>query len=96
MAAMWSKLLIMIGAFDGGHWLTAAALIASSLLGLVYLLPIGFRALFPPVGDAPARDFVRPGGTSGTAVVAVCIAAAASIVLFFLVDPSSVMAASTP
>lgn len=86
MAAMWSKLILMTASFGAGEWLTAAALVASSLLGLVYLAPIAFRALFPPMGEAPTRDFVRPGGTPGAAVVAVCVAAAASVILFFLAD----------
>jgi len=86
MAAVWSKLLMITAAFEGGHWVFAVALVASSMLGLVYLLPIAFRALFPPIGAPPPREFVRPGGTPGTAVVAVCVAAAACIVLFFVAD----------
>lgn len=86
MAAMWSKLLLMTASFDAGHWMTAAALVASSLLGLGYLLPIAFRALFPPMGEAPAREFVRPGGAPATVVFAVCAAAAGCVVLFFAAD----------
>ena len=86
MAAMWSKLLMMTAAFETGHWVFAAALVASSLLGLVYLLPIAFRALFSPLGEPAAREFVRPGGTPGTAVFAVCAGAAGCVVLFFAAD----------
>lgn len=87
MAAMWSKLLMMTAASGAGHWVFVAALVASSLLGLAYLLPVAFRALFPPMGQEPARDFVRPGGAPGTAVFAVCVSAAACAVLFLLADP---------
>lgn len=87
MASMWSKYLLMSASIGGGEWLTAIALIASSLMSIVYLATVSFRALFPPMGDVPPRDFVRPGGTPGTALVALCFTAAASIALFFLADP---------
>lgn len=86
MAAMWSKFLLMSASFGTGEWLTAWALVASSLLSLVYLVSISFRALFPPMGATPSRDFVRPGGTPGTALFALCLTAAGCIVLFFLAD----------
>ena len=86
MAVMWSKFLLMSVSFGAGEWLTAVALIASSLLSLVYLVPIAFRALFPPMGETPSRDFVRPGGTPVTALVALCLTAAGCVVLFFLAD----------
>ncbi len=87
MAGMWSKLLLITASFGYGEWLTAAALVASSMLSLVYLVSVGFRALFPPIGDGAAREFVRPGGTPATALVALCITAAACVVLFALADP---------
>lgn len=86
MAAMWSKFLLMSASFGTGEWLTAWALVASSLLSLVYLVSISFRALFPPMGATPSREFVRPGGTPGTALVALCLTAAGCILLFFLAD----------
>jgi multicomponent Na+:H+ antiporter subunit D len=86
MAVMWSKFLLMSASFGAGEWLTAVALIASSLLSLVYLVPVAFRALFPPIGELPSRDFVRPGGTPATALVALCSTAAGCGALFFLAD----------
>ncbi len=86
MAGMWSKFLLVTAAFGSNEWITAAALIVSSLLSLVYLTPIAFRALFPPVGAEAPREFVRPGGAPGVSVAAIVITAAGCIVLFGLAD----------
>lgn len=86
-AGMWSKFLLVTAAFGSKEWLTAAAMVVSSLFSMVYLLPVALRALFPATDDAPPRDFVRPGGTPGVALAAVCITAAACVALFFLADP---------
>lgn len=87
LAGMWSKFLLVSASFGSGEWVTAAAMIVSSLLSLCYLLPVSFRALFPPVGDLAVRDFVRPGGSPGLALAAIMMTAAACLVLFFLADP---------
>ena len=87
MAGMWSKFLLVTASFGSNAWLTAAAMIASSLLSVVYLLPVAFRALFPPQGDPASRDFVRPGGTPGVALAAIVITSAACVVLFLFADP---------
>ncbi|OYX51082.1 MAG: cation:proton antiporter [Alphaproteobacteria bacterium 32-64-14] len=87
MAAMWSKFLLITASFGSGEWFTAAALIASSLLSLVFLMPVAFRALFSPAGDGAGGEFVRPGGTPVTSLVALCVTAAACVVLFVAVEP---------
>lgn len=86
MAGMWSKLLLVTAAFEWEQWLTAGALVVSSLLSLVYLAPVAFRALFPPQGAEPPRDFVRPGGTPGIATAAIFMTAAGCMALFGLAD----------
>jgi len=86
MAGMWSKLLLVTASFGSGDWFVAAAMIASSLLSLCYLMPLAFRGLFPPIGAAAPRDFVRPGGTPGVAVAAIFITAAACAALFVFAD----------
>ncbi len=87
MAGMWPKFLLVTAAFGSNEWLTAAAMIVSSLLTGVYLLPVALRALFPAIGDPAPREFVRPGGTPGLALVAIGVTAGACIVLFVLADP---------
>lgn len=87
MAGMWSKFLLVTASFGSGEWLTAAAMIVSSLLSLIYLLPIAFRALFPPIGDTAPREFVRPGGTPALALTAIVLTSVACVALFLLADP---------
>jgi multicomponent Na+:H+ antiporter subunit D len=87
MAGMWSKFLLVSAAFGSNEWLTAAAMVVSSLLSVVYLMPVAFRALFPSQGDPAPRDFVRPGGTPSVALAAIVITAAACLVLFVFADP---------
>jgi multicomponent Na+:H+ antiporter subunit D len=86
-AGMWSKFLLISASFGTREWLTAGAMIISSLLGVLYLAPVGLRGLLPPVGEAAPRDFIRPGGAPRPAVAALMITAAACIALFFLADP---------
>jgi multicomponent Na+:H+ antiporter subunit D len=86
MAGMWSKFLLVTASLGAGAWFVAAAMIISSLLSLCYLLPVAFRALFPPIGAPAPRDFVRPGGTPGVVVAAIVITTASSLALFVFAD----------
>jgi hypothetical protein len=81
MGGMWSKLLLVDASFGSGEWLTAAAMIVSSLLTIAYLLPVAFSALFAPAG-VKGRDFTRPGGAPGAAIAAAAITAIGCLVLF--------------
>lgn len=85
-AGMWSKFLLISASFGSEEWITAAAMILSSLLSLFYLAPVAIRALLPPAGDAPPAQFVRPGGAPGLAVAPLVITAIACVLLFFLAD----------
>ena len=87
MAGMWSKFLLVSAAFGSKEWLTAAAMVVSSLLTMVYLLPVAFQALFAANDEPPPRDFLRPGGTPGAVLAAICVTTAACIILFFAADP---------
>lgn len=86
VAGMWSKFLLITASFGSGEWLTAAAMIVSSLLTLFYLIPIAVRALLPPDSAAPPVEFIRPGGAPGLAVLALVITSLACLALFFLAD----------
>jgi len=85
-AGMWSKFLLLNAAFGTKEWVTAAAMIVSSLLGLIYLAPVALMALLQPVGDGSPRAFIRPDGAPGPVVAAVMVTAAACVVLFVLAD----------
>jgi multicomponent Na+:H+ antiporter subunit D len=85
-AGMWSKFLLLTASFGSDEWITAAAMIVSSLLGLFYLAPIAIRGLLPPLEDPPPAEFIRPGGAPGLAVAPIVITALACVVLFFCAD----------
>jgi multicomponent Na+:H+ antiporter subunit D len=81
MGGMWSKFLLVDASFGSGEWLTAAAMIASSLLSVVYLLPVAFNALFAPEG-VKGPEFTRPGGVPGAALTAAGTTAIGCLALF--------------
>ncbi len=85
-AGMWSKFLLITAAFGTLEWITAAAMIVSSLLGLLYLVPVAVRGLLPAQGEVASRGFIRPGGAPGPAVAALIVTAAMCLVLFVLAD----------
>jgi multicomponent Na+:H+ antiporter subunit D len=85
-AGMWSKFLLISAAFGTQEWFTAAAMIVSSLLGLLYLAPVALRALLQPSGDGSPRAFIRPDGAPGPVVAALMITAVACVVLFLFSD----------
>jgi multicomponent Na+:H+ antiporter subunit D len=85
-AGMWSKFLLLTASFGTEEWITAAAMVVSSLLSLLYLAPVAVRALLPPAADAPPAEFIRPGGAPGAAIAPIMLMAAACIVLFFVAD----------
>lgn len=78
---MWSKFLLVDASFGSGEWLTAAAMIVSSLLSVAYLLPVAFNGLFSPAG-VKGPEFTRPGGVPGAALTAVGVTAIGCIALF--------------
>jgi multicomponent Na+:H+ antiporter subunit D len=81
MGGMWSKFLLVDASFGSGEWLTAAAMIVSSLLSVAYLLPVAFNALFAPAG-VKGPEFTRPGGVPGAALTAAGVTAIGCLALF--------------
>jgi len=78
---MWSKFLLVDASFGSGEWLTAAAMVVSSLLSVAYLLPVAFNGLFSPAG-VKGPEFTRPGGVPGAALTAVGVTAIGCLALF--------------
>ena len=80
------------GAIDSGHAMILGVLIVSSLLNVVYLLPIPFKAFFlpaPRLQSAGAAGVELPDGLERKywmVVVPPCLTAALCVVLFFQVD----------
>ncbi|MBI1360997.1 MAG: monovalent cation/H+ antiporter subunit D family protein [Alphaproteobacteria bacterium] len=83
---MWSKFLLITNAFDAGQPWTAWAMIASSILSTMYLMPIAVYGLLPPTGTQPAA-FTLPGGAPRLSLTPIAITATLCLVLFFLAGP---------
>ena len=52
MGGSWPKFFLMVGALDSGKGILMAALIVSSILNIIYLLPISIRAFMKAPADA--------------------------------------------
>ena len=102
MGGSWSKWYLMLGAADAGQLVVIGVLMVSSLLNVVYLLPIVARGFFIEAPDATGHGVPQaqavgaaavPGGfLSGIreapafCVVPLCLTAAGCIVLFIYGD----------
>lgn len=92
LGGTWTKWWLMLGAFDSGKIAVVFVLLLSSLLNILYLLPIVFRAFFLP---APKFASVGAGGVEvpdglerkyWLVVLPPCVTAFACLVLFFYAD----------
>ena len=82
---MWSKFLLITAAFGAGQAWTAWAMIVSSTLSVVYLLPVAIHALAPtPRSEAVTRP--TGSGSPGIMVAALVLTTIGSLGLFFLAD----------
>ncbi|MDP1535862.1 MAG: monovalent cation/H+ antiporter subunit D family protein [Burkholderiales bacterium] len=77
-----SKWYMLQGAVSGAHWNAVAVIAASTLLNAAYFLPIVYRAFF----IKPAAGSAAHGEAPWTMVAALCITAAATILLFCFPD----------
>ena len=83
---MWSKWYLGLGTLEEGHYVVLAALMVSSLLNIVYLLPIPIRAfLSPPEDSGVGTDGMREAPWQ--CVAAPLLTAAGCVLLFFYPDP---------
>jgi len=82
---MWSKWYLGLGAVETSQLLLLAVLMISSLLNIIYLLPIPIRAFFsrPKSGEHYAEIAEAPKPM----LLAMIITSGACIVLFFYPDP---------
>lgn len=78
----WPKFFLMEGSLQSGHIALIAALVASSILNIAYLMPIPGRGFFGYEPDAPLKK-----KTPMLAVLPPVITAAGTLVLFFLIGP---------
>ncbi len=77
-----SKWYMLQGAVSGAHWNAVAVIAMSTLLNAAYFLPIVYRAFFA----GPAAGEAVHGEAPPLMVAALCITAAATVLLFFFPD----------
>ncbi|MGB0907830.1 MAG: proton-conducting transporter membrane subunit [Maricaulaceae bacterium] len=88
MGGSWPKFFLMVGALDSGKAILLAALIASSVLNVIYLVPIAIRGFMRPPqnpeDDAHIRDIQKK---HKWVVIPPVITALGAFVLFFFAGP---------
>lgn len=82
---MWSKWYLIAGSLQAHQWVLVAALLLSSLLNIIYLLAIPFRAFFLAPASGVPVDHIREA--PWPLVVAMLTTAGACVVLFFVPEP---------
>lgn len=82
---MWSKWYLGLGAVESGQLLLLAVLMISSLLNIVYLLPIPIRAFFSK--PANGEHYTEIKEAPRTILLALVITSTACVVMFFYPDP---------
>jgi len=82
---MWSKWYLGLGAVESAQLLLLAVLMISSLLNIIYLLPIPIRAFFsrPESGEHYSKIAEAPKPM----LLAMVITSSACVILFFYPDP---------
>jgi len=88
----WSKWYLLLGTMETEQWILMAVLMISSLLNIVYLLPIPIRAFFPAnkasIGDVQIKEAPLPS------LIALCITCLMCVVLFVYPQPLYELATS--
>jgi multicomponent Na+:H+ antiporter subunit D len=74
-----------MGAVETGQWLLLTVLLVSSLLNIVYLLPIPVRGFFSKALDG--NDFSEVKEAPLSCLIAMVMTSAACLLLFFYPDP---------
>jgi multicomponent Na+:H+ antiporter subunit D len=81
---MWSKWYLALGTVQEEHWVLLAVLMISSLLNIVYLLPVAIRGFFTsPTGGAYTEIKEAPLSM----LLAIGVTTLMCVVLFFYPDP---------
>ena len=81
---MWSKWYLVLGSMQAHQWVLVAALMASSLLNILYLLVIPIRAFFAPAAEGVPQHYAE---APWPMLAAMLITATCCVVLFFWPDP---------
>ena len=85
LGGVWSKWFLVSGTMEAGQYLLLGVLLVSSLLNVLYLLPIPIRAFFgQPADDKVGTEVAE---APWPCVIALSFTAAGSLVLFFAPEP---------
>ncbi|WP_416878642.1 proton-conducting transporter membrane subunit [Litorimonas sp.] len=80
----WPKFFLMAGALDSGKGILIAALIASSILNIIYLVPIAVRGFMKPPADIAADAIIAEEQKKHLwVIVPPVFTALGSVILFF-------------
>lgn len=82
---MWSKWYLGLGAVESSQLLLLAVLMFSSLLNILYLLPIPLRAFFST--PASGKQYTEIAEAPKPILLAMAITSIACVILFFYPDP---------
>lgn len=83
LAGSWPKFFLMVGAADAGQLFIIAVLMISSILNIIYLLPIPFRAFYAkPAEGGPLRLQEAPA----FCLAPIIITTLGCVILFFLMS----------
>ncbi|MDP6430255.1 MAG: proton-conducting transporter membrane subunit [Rhodospirillales bacterium] len=91
MGGAWSKWQLMLGAAEAEQFVFIAVWMLSSVLSAAYLIPLVLRAFFQPLPEPASAGAAAAGGDTGGieeaplfCLIAICISAAGTFILFFL------------
>ena len=87
---MWSKWYMGMGAVETGQWLLLSVLLVSSLLNILYLLPVPVRGFFGKATDGTTYTQIKEAPAS--CLFAMMLTSLACLLLFFYPEPFYVLA----
>lgn len=88
MGGSWPKFFLMAGAVDSGKSILLAALIASSVLNVIYLVPISVRGFMLKPADEDADAHIREERKKHRwVIIPPVITAFGALILFFFTGP---------
>ncbi len=88
MGGSWPKFFLMAGALDSGKSILLAALIVSSVLNVIYLVPIAARGFLRPPADAEGDVHIRAlRAQHKWVIIPPVFTALGAFILFFFAGP---------
>jgi len=84
MGGSWPKFFLMVGAVDSGKSILIAALIASSILNIIYLVPIAVRGFMKvPANPEDDAHIAEVRKSHRWVIIPPVLTAIGSLILFF-------------